>query len=193
MADKKEAKRFKEVFQHGFWRDRYYVVTENHFRKFNLVEDKECKELLIIMALHDKAVLVREEAVRTCNALDVTFNGELIRLGTMLPLHRVTGVKDKWLKDYIFTACVKAGIPMYPRSRELTDDEVSAAAIKFSEVYPELFDKVDGRTTENTKENISNKKNETIYKKIRKSFEQVSPERIEQYYECYPEYRSNEK
>lgn len=192
MVDKKEAKRFKEVVKKGLWRDRYYVVTEPHFQKFKLVEDETCKGQLINVALHDNAVLVRREAVRTCNVLGITIKGKPIRLRSMLPLHKVTGMKDKRLKDIIFFSCVKAGIAMYPRNRELTDDEVMSVSIKFSEVYPELFDKIDGRTTENTRENISEIKNKSIYKLIRNGFKQVSPDRVEQYYKHHPEYRNNE-
>lgn len=158
MLNKENAKHFKEVMKHGLWRDRYYLVRENYFNTFNLIEDKECKWLLIEAAINDKASLVRQEAVKTCNALHIKTKGNDVKLGKMPPLNKIINMKDKNLNEIIFLSCVKAGIQMYPRNRTLTDKEKMDISKKFSELYPELFDIIDGRTTRNTKGNISKKK-----------------------------------
>lgn len=192
MLDENEAKRFKEITQKGFWRDRYYMVTEKHFVKTGLNNNEECLRILIDIALNDNARLVRQEAVRTCNVLGLTYKGEPITLRKMPSLYQITHVKEKRMKEIIFLSCVKAGIPMYPRDRKLSNDELMTISKKFSELYPLLFDKIDGRTTQNTKGIISKKKNKAIYNLISNYYSKISQDRIERYYKHHRDCRADD-
>ncbi len=192
MVNKQEAKRFKEVMKKGLWRERYYMVREKYFTENSLIEDGECRNFIIQAALTDNASLVRREAVRTCNVLNITSKGQIIRLRKMPNLNKMLHIKPKHMQEILFQSCIKVGIPMYPRNRKLNDDELMLVSKKFEEDYPVFYDKVDGRTTKNSAGNISRKKNKAIYYMIQNAFEQTTTERIEQFYKHHKEYKVNE-
>ena len=81
---------------------------------------------------------------------------------------------------------------MYPLKRTLDKEELMKISVKFSELYPTVYDIIDGRTTENTKGNISRKKNRNIYKMIQKHFSQITEERLQQYYKHHHDKRMDD-
>lgn len=168
---------FINTIRKGNWRDRYYAVQAKRFIELGLDNNKPCTQLLVQCALSDYASLVRQEAVRTCNILGIQHKGKPISLKRMPSLLQIIQEKDKKLQEKFFMACVKAEIPMYPQKRTLNEDELRRISIKFSELYPTLYDKIDGRTSEN----VAKKKNKHIYKMIQTRFNQISAERIERY------------
>ena len=187
---KKETKYsdFIDILNKGMWRDRYYAVQQKKFVALELDKNEQCVQALIRCALNDNATLVRQEAVRTCNLLGILHKGKSVTLRKMPPLNQLTKSTKK-LQEKVFISCVESGIKMYPLKRTLDKEELMKISVKFSELYPTVYDIIDGRTTENTKGNISRKKNRNIYKMIQKHFSQITEERLQQYYKHHHDKR----
>lgn len=187
MVDHEKAENFKKVMKKGKWHERYIVVREKYFITNNLIEDKECRMLLLDAALREKAKLVKEQAVRTCNLLKITYKGQEVRLKKMPNIDVVTKMNIASRKELVFQAAMQTDISLFPRHRKLTDEEKRKLSIKFEELNPKLYDIMDGYYTNNSPGVINKKKNKKLQTVFEGYLSEVSNKRIIKYYKEHPQ------
>lgn len=144
---------FKRTLKKGFWRERYEVVRSGFLRDNLLNNDESCRTLLINIAHFDPCHIVRNEAVRTCNVLNVRYKNEKVMLRKMRTLNNTIIAEKINIRTIILMVFLKAEIQFYPQKKKLNFSEAFTKKewIKFYEQfktdYPKVFDLLDGHFT----------------------------------------------
>lgn len=192
MVNKEEVKKFKEVIQNGTWRDRYSVVKLECFKDNQLMENKECVNSLIKTAHFDPSHIVRQEAVKTCNLLNILYQNKPVRLRKMRSINN-TLIAEKIDIQTIILKCVsKAGLLRLQRTEFNNQEWVQFYEVLESD-YPKVFDLLEGNfTTPDTYSNRKkknkvqavmkpNKVNQALNKYIYGNYMRISNDKIKKY------------
>lgn len=129
------------------WRTRYSYITKDKVVEMNILNNPEIKSKIISIAHFDPCQIVRSEAVRTCNLLNILYKGQKVTLRKMRTLNNTLIAEKINMTDIVLDVFLKAEIPFFPRNRKLSSEEWDRVYEQFKLNYPKVYDLLDGHFT----------------------------------------------
>lgn len=159
------------------WRTRYAYVTKDKIVEMDNLDNPKVRAKLIAVAHYDPCIIVRTEAVKTCNSLKILYKKEKVTLRKMRSLKNTLEAEKINMRDIVLDVFFKAEIPFFPRksnvsaNKALSVKEWNEVHKQFKANYPKVYDLLDGhfvslddykyRNAKNKVETVINSKDRT--------------------------------
>ena len=129
------------------WRTRYSYITKDKVVEMDILDNSKVKSKIISIAHFDPCNIVRSEAVKTCNLLNILYKGQKVTLRKMRTLNNTLIAEKINMTDIVLDVFLKAEIPFFPRNRKISGKEWDRVYEQFKLNYPKVYDLLDGHFT----------------------------------------------